>query len=68
MARTNDKILAKKREFGQIIHRLSEFYDSQTRLLVKHLYDKGYSYQDVANILDISKQAVFDKFPKEVSL
>ena len=62
-----DRILSQRNEeINKILKSISSFYNEHTKKLVYHLYNKhNYSYQQVAEILDITKQRVFRVFPKE---
>lgn len=60
-----NSISQRVKEWSDITRQISNFYSSQTRALVHHLYEKGYSYQQVADILGVSRQAVNDAYPKE---
>jgi len=65
MANTNNPILANRGNINQILKDLVHYYHAETTAVVHHLYEKGYSYEDVAKIFGVTKQAVFLRFPKE---
>ena len=56
------------RKLNQANKAIKEYAESRTRPLVYHLYDQGYSTTDVADILNISRQAVQKMYPKEVTV
>lgn len=60
------RTVSKLVDFNEGLKQLATYYKNPTRLLVYHLYEKyDYSYRQVADILEMSPQAVFDKFPKK---
>lgn len=73
MTNSNNLSIAKRDTFNQIQHdtyvllkNLSGFYSEETKLLVYHLYEQGYTVQKVADILGVSKQAIGMRYPKGV--
>ncbi len=65
MVQQDQSISERSREFKEILQRWTSFYDFYTLRLVYHLYSKGYTCQAVADILDVSKQFVQQKYPKK---
>ena len=52
-------------ELNGIIKQLCRWADFKTRKLVYHLYDKGYTVEEIANIWGVTKQGVAIQYPKE---
>lgn len=51
-----------QQKFQQIVALVAEYGREDVEKLVAFLIQQGYSYQDVADILQISKQAVHQRF------
>lgn len=51
-------------EFNSILKSLAEYYGSNERKLIYFLYNEGYTVQKIANVLEVTKQALNVKYPK----
>lgn len=71
MTSNNQIITSKTKKYNQIaaqayylLKDISQFYSSEVKLLVFHLYKQGYSVDKVAKILGVTKQAISLRYPK----
>jgi DNA-directed RNA polymerase specialized sigma subunit len=49
----------------ELLRPLISYYKEKPRLLIEHLYQvHGYTYKQVADILGVSQQAIFQEYPK----
>lgn len=51
-------------EFNRVMGALSDFLAQDFALLSRHLLKNGYSLEDIAQILGVSRQAVLNKIQK----
>lgn len=59
-------IVPQKRQISAILRPIAEFYQHESNLLVQHLFRvHNYTYKQVGQILDVSPQAIEQKYPKE---
>jgi len=65
MTNSNNLSISRRTQYNQILKSIADYYSSETKLLVAHLYEQGYSLQKVADILGVSRQAIDNRFPKE---
>ena len=65
----SDSIHQERNTINFINHQATEYYLKPVRTLINYLYKgpkgKPHTYQDVADVLGVSKQRIFEKFPKE---
>lgn len=54
-----------KDQIHEILGKIKEYSDGRTTPLVQELYRLGYTYEQVGEILGVSKQAVMKKYPKQ---
>ena len=62
-----DTVYSKNETNKRLSHLMREAADYgiyRARPFVSHLYEKGYTYQDIANIIHSTRQAVEHTWPK----
>lgn len=52
-------------EDRDLVRRLTSYHNELVKKLIYHLYDKGYTYVQVAKIIDVHERAVYVQFPKK---
>lgn len=53
-------------DFSDLQKHIARYTDARAKKLVYHLYEKyNYSYEDVANILSVSRQFIHQIYPKK---
>lgn len=53
------------RHVQSILKQLVSHYTKETKLLIAECYRRGWTYQEVADLWGVSRQAVAARFPKK---
>lgn len=62
---TNSRHQDRTKKYNDILKNLTDFYSEQTRKLIERMYKDGYSYQEIANTLGVTRASIANRFPKK---
>lgn len=54
----------KQKELGKILRNLYAYYETDKVKLITFLYSEGYTLPQVATVLDVTRQAIAQRYPK----